>query len=167
MVACECSVTESSGLPTIRLALANQTVTIIIPREKSEECPPCSLHKLKHILYSNRATDWWTGNKTFKISHGALSVMMRGISRSHLQQNYHFPLNPGIILQLSLIPLVNTVPRGGRIESIWGLELNAASSIPCRARRALVRQWLHGCFFFFFWYHYFHLVISSRYFCLW
>ena len=44
-------------------ALANENVTVNIPRENPGEWPPCLPYKPKP---SNRGKDWWILNKAFK-----------------------------------------------------------------------------------------------------
>ena len=63
---------------------ASRITTIVIPHTKKthEEWLPCSPQKLKH---GNGKKDWWIVIKTFKISSGACSLIMRDISCSQIE----------------------------------------------------------------------------------
>ena len=61
-------------------ASANQNITG--PRRKPKEWLPC----LPCKLYCSRAKSWWILNKTFTISNGAHSLMMRSNSCNKMNQ---------------------------------------------------------------------------------
>ena len=93
----------------------------------------CSLHKLKH---SNRAKDWCLPNKTFKVSNGAGSLVMKDISL-HSNEPHCIHLKAGSASNQCAVYL-STVPHGGKIKSLWdcncgrqGSELGVKPSTTC------------------------------------
>ena len=75
--------TEGSGPLITQVASTNRNVTISTLLEKPEEWPPFSPHQLPHAR-ERKTGEFQT--KTFKISDGVLSLMMRDTSRSEGKQ---------------------------------------------------------------------------------
>ena len=98
--------------------------------QKAKEWPPCFPHTELTLIDQNQAylktVDRMSlrrnerlpdsERKTIKISHGARLVVTTFISCYQVKQMKH--VNTGIRVQSSCIPSVETVPRGGQIESL-------------------------------------------------